>query len=620
MRTTLPLSHIVQGKNPRQYLDPQEMAELEDGIRVYGVVQEILIRPIPGTDLHEVIAGERRWRAAKNVFGDDYDMPVRIMDVADMDAEAIALIENFHRADMSAAEEALAAQRQLCRNNGNKDETARQLGWSVTLLERRLALLACTPLVLDALTGRRILLGHAELLAGVPPDTQDKVLANVLEHKVAVAVLKKQLGQFSRRLADAIFDTVQCGACIHNSTRQAGLFAESLGDGYCQHPTHFDELTMQAVEDKATTLKDEYQTIKIVKASDGFVPLRLTAEGELGVGAQQYVACKGCQSFGCTVSALPGSYGVVTGSLCFDAVCNKSKVAEQRKNHMSAERVAERPPVAAPNANRYGVKQGRPDNRGGKPADGKNGNKGGAKTDTKPAPSKPSSQTSQRVMQYRVEQWRRWAANVLMTETGRNQRVLIALTLSSHGVDLRAEQYAQVVAKIVGGKKADTNLFLQALEATDGFSDDSLARLTQAVAASAAFGVDESNLLILMNYLDIQEERHFQMDKAFLDLLTMNELESVAEETGLRKAMGERFKLARAGKKNTFVAALLSVKGFAYRGTVPQCMRYPRKPFRHGAQPAQDGAGGGAAGEARETGTAHPTGEADTPQPVAAAA
>lgn len=556
MQETLPLSRIVQGKNPREYFDPQEMAELEEGIRAYGVLQAILVRPIDGSDLYEIVAGERRWRAAKNVFGDDYDMPVKILEVGDTDADAIALIENFHRADISVAEEAKAAQRQLYRNNGDKEETARQIGWNVTLLERRLALLACTPAVLVALTKRQILVGHAELLAGVPPATQDKVLTGVVAHRVPVAVLKKQLGQYARRLADAIFDTAQCAGCIHNSARQAGLFAESLGEGYCQHPTHFDELTMQVIEAKAVALKEEYQVIRIVKPSDGFQALHVTAEGELGVGAQQYSACEGCRSFGCAVSAMPGSYGYVTKSLCFDAVCNTKKVADWRK--------AARKDVQAVAASASGST----------PA---NANR------SKTVNPKPSNQTPQRVLQYRVEQWRRWAANELMAHPERNQRALIALTLAARGADMRAAQYEKAVGKVIGNERSNATGFHGHLERVVGFSTDQLPCLVQAVAASAAFGVDETNLGVLLNYLQVEEERHFQLNKAFLDLFTMSELESLATELGLRKAMGERFKTARAGKKDAFIDALLSVKNFAYQGAVPQVMRYPRKPLRRAA-------------------------------------
>lgn len=319
MQQTLPIARIVQGNNPREYFDPDEMAELEEGIREFGVIEPIIVRPIAGSDLYEIIVGERRWRAAKNVFGDSYDMPVVIREASDAEAEAMALIENYHRASMSRAEEARAAQRHLLRNRGDKQETARNLGWSPDVLESRLALLACTPPVLKALTQRQIMLGHAELLAGVPPEKQDAVLSAIVAHKVPVAVLKAQLGQFARRLADAIFDTAPCTGCPHNSARQAGLFSESLGEGYCQHPTHFDELTLQAVEAKATALKDEYPVIRIVKITDGFTPLAVTAHGDLGVGEAQYASCQGCQSYGCAVSAMPGSLGEVTRSLCFDA-------------------------------------------------------------------------------------------------------------------------------------------------------------------------------------------------------------------------------------------------------------------------------------------------------------
>jgi ParB family transcriptional regulator, chromosome partitioning protein len=66
------------------------------------------------------------------------------------------------------------------------------------------------------------------------------------------------------------------------------------------------------------------------------------------------------------------------------------------------------------------------------------------------------------------------------------------------------------------------------------------------------------------------------LEKTFLDLCTVSELESLAGELGLRQAMGRDFKTARAGKKAEFIAGLLAVKAFEYRGVVPQVMRYPR--------------------------------------------
>ncbi|UEC01658.1 PRTRC system ParB family protein [Burkholderia vietnamiensis] len=556
IQPTLPIRQIVQGKNPRTYFDPDEMAELETGIRAVGVLEPIVVRPIPGTNQYEIIAGERRWRAAKNIFGDDYDMPVVIKQASDDTAEAMALIENYHRASMSAADEARAAQRQLHRNRGDREEAARAMGWSPDVLDRRLALLTCTPAVLTALTERRIQIGHAELLAGVPPDKQDSVLASIVAHKVTVAVLKTQLGRFARKLADAIFDTTPCAACPHNSTRQAGLFAESLGEGYCQHPTHFEELTVQAVQARADALRDEYPVIRIVKASDGFAPLPVSAEGDLGVGETQYVACQGCQSFGCAVSSIPGSYGQVTTSLCFDAACNSQKVALWRKAQREARESEGTTPDLVSEPGTSHAPKG---------------------TRSKPR-SRPTNQTPQRVIAHRLAEWRKWTARALMAQPQRNQRVLIALARYGHAGDARVVEYGAAMKRIAGGWNSESGWGLAShLSQADQLGPESLESLVQAVAASAAFGVCERDLLALMNYLEVDETRHFKWDKAFLDLFTMSELESLAAEVGLKKAMGSRFKTARASKKPEFIAALLNVTGFAYQGTVPTAMRYPRQ-------------------------------------------
>ena len=156
-----------------------------------------------------------------------------------------------------------------------------------------------------------------------------------------------------------------------------------------------------------------------------------------------------------------------------------------------------------------------------------------------------------------------------MMQPERNQRALIALALSSRTGDCRSVEYGAAVTKITGARKVDPHSFADALQCADGLSVDHLTRLVQAVTASAVFGIDEANLVILLNYLGIDEAKQFQIDKEFLNLFTMNELESLADEIGLRKAMGERFATVRSGKKDAFIAALLSVKKFSYRGAVP---------------------------------------------------
>ena len=161
--------------------------------------------------------------------------------------------------------------------------------------------------------------------------------------------------------------------------------------------------------------------------------------------------------------------------------------------------------------------------------------------------------------------------------------------MAGRGADLSAAQYGKVVGKVIGEGQSNVTAFHGHLERVVGFSTDQLPRLVQAVAASAVFGVDETNLGVLLNYLEVEEERHFHLNKAFLELFTMSELESLATELGLRKVMGERFKTVRAGKKDVFIGSLLAVKNFEYQGAVPQVMRYPRKPLCHASAMQESG-------------------------------
>ena len=564
MQPTLKLSAIVSGPNHRQYFDPQAMKELEAGIRAAGgVTQPILVRPHPEREgVFEIMAGERRWRAARTVHGDDYDMPVVIRDASDAEARSLGIIENHFRDDTSDVEQAEGAASLLAYNKGDKHETALQLGWNVDTLERRLLLLNCAPTVRSALNERRIKLGHAELLAGLPASRQDKVLGGVIEHKVPVEVLKKQLGQFAKRLADAIFDTAQCIGCPHNSAQQASLFDESIGEGFCQHPSHYDELTMAALEARAVPLRDQFPVVRFVRLEDGFAPLTVGPDGPMGVGATQYAACKGCAHFGCSLSAMAGSYGEVYESLCFDAACHAKKVSAHRRTVREAARTS---------------------TEGIGPAD----------AGPKPSPRKAATPASgataahhvpARVVTYRIEQWRKWAANALMAQPQRNQRVLAALVLAG---DMRAvvrDRYAEVAAKVTGAatstKAASGPLPLRkAIEQADSFDDQQAATMVRAVAAAAACGIDNDGLETILNYLEVDEARSFVLDGSYLDLLTVSELESLADEVGLRQAMGGAYAKARAGKRADFIKALLAVTRFEYAGAVPKSMRYPRHGF-----------------------------------------
>ena len=114
------------------------------------------------------------------------------------------------------------------------------------------------------------------------------------------------------------------------------------------------------------------------------------------------------------------------------------------------------------------------------------------------------------------------------------------------------------------------------------------------VAAAAAYGIEPSELELLMNYLQVDEAASFVLDRTYLELLTVSELEAMAEETGLRKALGAGWQKARNGKRAEFIDALLACASFVYRGTVPKAMRYPRKAFKYAAPDHRESDGGGA--------------------------
>ncbi len=142
------------------------------------------------------------------------------------------------------------------------------------------------------------------------------------------------------------------------------------------------------------------------------------------------------------------------------------------------------------------------------------------------------------------------------------------------------------------------------LEKSDGFKADHIDALMRAITASAAFGVDQVNLEVLLNYLEIEEEKCFRLSPAFLELFTKSELESLAEELKLKKALGAQFNKLREGKREDFIKGLLGVKGFEYQGLVPKVMRYPRKKFQYSGVSS---AGEAVQGEVTEPVPAHET-------------
>jgi len=321
---------IVDGFNPRRYFDPAAAKELEESIKAEGVQQNLVVRPDPNQPgRYLLIAGERRLRAAIKVGLDQ--VPVLVRHVNEREALVIALHENDKRQNISPAEEAQKAQQMLDACDGDRAEAARLLGWSRSRLDARLLLLHAHDSVLEALAERKIKLGIAELLCGLPKSAQEKNLPTVIEKGYSVAELRQKIESMAQKLGSAIFDTKDCKGCPHNSSTQASLFDDGLSDGQCMGRSCFADKTRAALDAKKSEMQGQYNAVflDIEKPAGSWV--LLTTQGGTGVGKEQYEACKGCGQFGALLSSEPGCEGQVQENICFDPLCHavKHKLFEQ---------------------------------------------------------------------------------------------------------------------------------------------------------------------------------------------------------------------------------------------------------------------------------------------------
>ncbi|MDQ0284925.1 ParB family chromosome partitioning protein [Desulfofundulus luciae] len=148
-------------RQPRQAIDQEKIQELALSIREHGVVQPIVVRPIPGGK-YEIIAGERRWRACR-ILGMEY-IPAVIRDYGDLEASAISLIENVQREDLSPLEEAMAYRRLIDEFGLTQEDIARLVAKSRPFIANTLRLLSLPPEVQEMLNAGLITAGHARAI------------------------------------------------------------------------------------------------------------------------------------------------------------------------------------------------------------------------------------------------------------------------------------------------------------------------------------------------------------------------------------------------------------------------------------------------------------------------
>ncbi len=165
--TTLRISEVEpRADQPRKQFDREALQALADSIATYGVLQPIIVRPNPNFEgSFEIVAGERRWRAAK--MAGLTEIPAVVLDGDDMKIAQVALIENVQREDLNVVEEALGYQTLMDKFDMTQEEVAKQVGKSRPAITNLLRLLDLPEEVLELLRSGELSAGHARALLGL---------------------------------------------------------------------------------------------------------------------------------------------------------------------------------------------------------------------------------------------------------------------------------------------------------------------------------------------------------------------------------------------------------------------------------------------------------------------
>ena len=183
-KNTLPLNLLQAGKyQPRQKMDDTPLRELADSIRERGVIQPLLVRGL-GTGRYEIIAGERRFRAAS--IAGLKEIPVRIVDVDDQAAAAMALIENMQREDLNPLEESRGLARLIEEFGFTHEQAAKAVGKSRSAISNLLRLSQLAKAVQAMLMAGELDMGHARALLSLPGSSQVALAQKIVVQGLSV--------------------------------------------------------------------------------------------------------------------------------------------------------------------------------------------------------------------------------------------------------------------------------------------------------------------------------------------------------------------------------------------------------------------------------------------------
>ena len=186
------IENLVTGKyQPRTHMDETALKELAESIKAQGIMQPIVVRYLDNKR-YEIIAGERRWRAAKIANLDE--VPILIKNIPDESALAMALIENIQREDLNAIEEAKGIQRLIDEFGITHESASELLGKSRTTITNLLRLLSLSQHVQNALLDGKIEMGHARAIIPLSSSEQVMICQKIISQKLSVREVEALIG------------------------------------------------------------------------------------------------------------------------------------------------------------------------------------------------------------------------------------------------------------------------------------------------------------------------------------------------------------------------------------------------------------------------------------------
>lgn len=195
---TLRMSEIEPNKSqPRTVFDEENIKGLAESIKEHGLIQPIVVRPLPNGITYQIIAGERRWRACKLLKMEE--VPVIIRETDELEAAQLAIVENVQRADLNPVEEAMAYRALMDKYGMTQDRLAEVMGKSRPYIANLTRLLSLPEETLTALSNGEISVGHAKVLLSI--DDKDSLiyaLNTIISEKLSVRQTEKLAAELSK--------------------------------------------------------------------------------------------------------------------------------------------------------------------------------------------------------------------------------------------------------------------------------------------------------------------------------------------------------------------------------------------------------------------------------------